>query len=1063
MDNLTEKNANSIVAQRLALFRKLERSRPRSDDGSPLTFNSSGFIYNKGLGKEIVSDFQILNAQKSPVRHLAFNELLSDRSTGKTVYKSSDMASAPQNSSDDGAPAPSVRQLRSIFEASTMRLTARNSAEEERDQGAIKRQNEVPPLPKSVKPVLVSKDQCLEKRVDSTAGTKSRPIRAMSNDEKAVDEISSSLDSTPVCISQTKCEVADAKPVISEKPEKFVIRPKPLPSIPNSEGADFRSRAEDEHVNQSSNTGNESSLSPLNSFVRHGLQFGAVGSGYVDPSHKAETPIKSPTVSEKKWETVPIKQRTLGRGEIKPYEIVNIVKDEDGDDQLENHAEVEEEAQHKNGKFRMESMYVSTGGNFNVPQIKSGVRDMGGEYQEIPDQEEEEQSEKMGLERDEWDLSNLNQKESSTPEIARKQETMSPIYENVGEHGTEGGHFEHESVSSCGSSDWKGSTLSSSILSDIHEGWDSDEFDEYTDDEVLEEVKFQTKTSDADATKKKIWNIVNEILATEKAYTKRLHLLEKFQSRLLSEAKENNIVPEKVVTEIFSNLSSICTFHATMLLPDLEKRITNWSANEKIGDIFKTLGHCLKLYSDYVKNFDHATTTLNQWMKKSPKFASIIEELQKQPECEHLTLQHHMLGPIQRVPRYRLLLQDYLKKLPKDSPDRAEAEESLSVISEAANHSNNSMKGMEQFKKLVEIEERIAEGLQGESLATASRVFIKEGELVKIAARSDQRQARILLLFNDLLLCCNKIPPVGKLKVRQMMDIPGMMVQDMDEDLGEVNSFRVRSRQRVLDLAASSKEEKDEWTEAIRNVIKDYETKRGCVLKQHLEQEARKESDNSEFKVGESAPVWVKDEDVTMCMLCAVRFSLLSRRHHCRACGRIVCDNCSKFKAQLAYMNNTVKRVCYVCNKKINGDRIQESDSFVQKSKTLAQVNRDPKRRQSTLVTEVKGELTWKAPGKGWAKGYFIVSGMVLFVQKGKKDPKAQMTIPLPGYTVTRPLPADDIDESKHPHTFKLYFGSKKELTYFFRADNEETTERWMNVITYSTRAEKPPAHYKTL
>ena len=98
-----------------------------------------------------------------------------------------------------------------------------------------------------------------------------------------------------------------------------------------------------------------------------------------------------------------------------------------------------------------------------------------------------------------------------------------------------------------------------------------------------------------------------------------------------------------------------------------------------------------------------------------------------------------------------------------------------------------------------------------------------------------------------------------------------------------------------------------------------------------------------------------------------------------------MCDNCSKFKAQLAYMNNTVKRVCYVCNKKINGDRLQETDSFIQKSKTLAQVNRDPKRRRSTLVTEIKGELTWKAPGKGWAKGYFSVSDMVLYVQKGKK------------------------------------------------------------------------------
>ena len=121
-----------------------------------------------------------------------------------------------------------------------------------------------------------------------------------------------------------------------------------------------------------------------------------------------------------------------------------------------------------------------------------------------------------------------------------------------------------------------------------------------------------------------------------------------------------------------------------------------------------------------------------------------------------------------------------------------------------------------------------------------------------------------------------------------MMEIPGMTIQDMDEDMGEPHAFRIRSRQRVLDLAASNKEEKEEWVGAILNAIKEYEAKRGSVLKQHLEQEAEKESDKADgSRVGESAPVWVKDEDVTMCMLCAVRFSLLSRRHHCRACGRV--------------------------------------------------------------------------------------------------------------------------------------------------------------------------------
>lgn len=37
--------------------------------------------------------------------------------------------------------------------------------------------------------------------------------------------------------------------------------------------------------------------------------------------------------------------------------------------------------------------------------------------------------------------------------------------------------------------------------------------------------------------------------------------------------------------------------------------------------------------------------------------------------CGSLTLQHHMLEPVQRVPRYEMLLRDYLKKLPEDNPD----------------------------------------------------------------------------------------------------------------------------------------------------------------------------------------------------------------------------------------------------------------------------------------------------------------------------------------------------------------------------------------------------------
>ena len=36
----------------------------------------------------------------------------------------------------------------------------------------------------------------------------------------------------------------------------------------------------------------------------------------------------------------------------------------------------------------------------------------------------------------------------------------------------------------------------------------------------------------------------------------------------------------------------------------------------------------LKLYSEYVKNFDYAMTVISMWTDKCPRFAAVIENIQ---------------------------------------------------------------------------------------------------------------------------------------------------------------------------------------------------------------------------------------------------------------------------------------------------------------------------------------------------------------------------------------------------------------------------------------------------
>lgn len=40
---------------------------------------------------------------------------------------------------------------------------------------------------------------------------------------------------------------------------------------------------------------------------------------------------------------------------------------------------------------------------------------------------------------------------------------------------------------------------------------------------------------------------------------------------------------------------------------------------------------------------------------------------------------------------------------------------------------------------------------------------------------------------------------------------------------------------------------------------------------------------------------WLDDAEAQVCPLCAARFGLTRRRHHCRLCGKVLCHSCSKF------------------------------------------------------------------------------------------------------------------------------------------------------------------------
>ncbi|XP_056121231.1 FYVE, RhoGEF and PH domain-containing protein 1 isoform X4 [Rhinichthys klamathensis goyatoka] len=553
----------------------------------------------------------------------------------------------------------------------------------------------------------------------------------------------------------------------------------------------------------------------------------------------------------------------------------------------------------------------------------------------------------------------------------------------------------------------------------------------------------------------RVFNIANELLHTEKAYVSRLHLLDQvFCAQLMEEARARSSFPCEVVMGIFSNICSIYCFHQQFLLPALEKRMEEWDLNPRIGDILQKLAPFLKMYGEYVKNFDRAMELVNTWMQRSSQFKAIIHNIQKEEMCGNLTLQHHMLEPVQRIPRYELLLKDYLHRLPEDADDFKDAQKSLELIATAAEHSNAAIRKMERMRKLLKVYELLG---GEEDIVNPTNELIKEGHILKLSAKNGTSQDRYLILFNDrLLYCVPKLRLIGqKFGVRARIDVDGMELKETSS-MNVPRTFLVSGKQRSLELQARTEEEKRDWIQAIQATIQRHEqtleTFRMLNCSFREEDFTPPNSPNC-TELGKRAPTPIREKEVTLCMKCQEPFnSITKRRHHCKACGHVVCGKCSEFRARLLYDNNRANRVCIDCYTMLVG--VPPSPASLSNS---TQRRRSILEKQASVAAENSVLCSFlhhmeKGSGRGWQKAWFVIpenEPLVLYIYGAPQDVKAQRSIPLIGFEVSLPESSDRLERR---FAFKM---SQSHLTVYFSADCEEMQRRWMEVLSRAGRGEE--------
>ncbi|XP_015247849.1 PREDICTED: pleckstrin homology domain-containing family F member 1-like [Cyprinodon variegatus] len=197
-------------------------------------------------------------------------------------------------------------------------------------------------------------------------------------------------------------------------------------------------------------------------------------------------------------------------------------------------------------------------------------------------------------------------------------------------------------------------------------------------------------------------------------------------------------------------------------------------------------------------------------------------------------------------------------------------------------------------KRIKEVENAFSP--PGETLSKPNRILVGEGNLMKQGRKKMEQKA--FFLFNDILVYGSILMNKRWYKNQKIIPLKDIKLEDMEDSDDIKHMWLMCTPRKSFFVSAPTYEEKKAWMMHI-------ELCQSSLLQEQVPNQ------NLDF-----AKSWIPDQAAQKCMRCFVTFTTTNRRHHCRKCGFVVCNKCSKDRARINHIDpKKLLRVCKICSK----------------------------------------------------------------------------------------------------------------------------------------------------
>ncbi len=147
--------------------------------------------------------------------------------------------------------------------------------------------------------------------------------------------------------------------------------------------------------------------------------------------------------------------------------------------------------------------------------------------------------------------------------------------------------------------------------------------------------------------------------------------------------QKKDILAEELRRRIFpASLETLSKVHVDFL-GKLRPIVSSWTDTSKIGDLLLEIVVFFKLYPVYVSEFETQMKALKETKASNPNFAAFLSDAFKAMNDPSNDLASLLVTPVQRIPRYLMLVKQMLKYTAQTHADFGNlkiAEEKISTI-----------------------------------------------------------------------------------------------------------------------------------------------------------------------------------------------------------------------------------------------------------------------------------------------------------------------------------------------------------------------------------------------